>query len=273
MNKKIESKPFLKWAGGKHKLVPIISDKLGSSKRLVEPFVGSGAVFMGTNFDNYLLCDANNDLIDLFNNLKTYSQDLIKETITIFEQINNTEEKYYELRDEFNNLNKKSIRKSSLFIYLNKHAFNGLCRYNSKGKFNVPYGRYKTTKTPIAEMILFAEKSKLAEFICCNFEETFSKLEVGDVIYCDPPYVPLSITASFTSYHVNEFGATQQQNLATCAETAKRNGYKVVISNHDTEYTREIYANAIIDTLEVRRSISSKATTRGLAKELLATFN
>jgi DNA adenine methylase len=269
----IFSKPFLKWAGGKHKLVNVISEKLGKSKRLVEPFVGSGAVFMGTNFDSYLLCDTNKDLIDLYNNLKFEEELLIAETLKLFDQKNNTEEIFYELRSEFNELVDKSIRKSALFIYLNKHAFDGLCRYNSKGKFNVPFGRYKTTKVPIVEMKLFAKKAKLAEFICCEFEETFTKLKEGDVIYCDPPYVPLSITASFTSYHVNEFGATQQQNLATCAETAKRNGYKVVISNHDTEYTREIYANANIDTLEVRRTISSKATTRGLAKELLATFN
>lgn len=268
----IFSKPFLKWAGGKHKLVPIINEKLGKGRRLVEPFVGSGAVFMGTNFDSYLLCDANNDLIDLYNNLKVSSKELIKETLKLFEQRNNVEEKYYELREEFNNLDEKSIRKSALFIYLNKHAFNGLCRYNAKGKFNVPYGRYKTTKAPILEMQVFAEKSKLAEFICCDFEETFNKLQQGDVIYCDPPYVPLSITSSFTSYHVNQFGATQQEQLANCANIAKSNGYKVVISNHDTEYTRKIYANAVIDTLEVRRSISSKAETRGLAKELLAIF-
>ena len=114
----IFSKPFLKWAGGKHKLVPIINEKLGKGRRLVEPFVGSGAVFMGTNFDSYLLCDANNDLIDLYNNLKVSSKELIKETLKLFEQRNNVEEKYYELREEFNNLDEKSIRKSALFIYL-----------------------------------------------------------------------------------------------------------------------------------------------------------
>ena len=272
MEDKIISKPFLKWAGGKTKIVPKITDKLGSGKRLVEPFVGSGAVFMGTDFESYLLCDTNNDLIDLFNNLKHKSKKLILETIGLFNDMNKAEEIFYDLRNEFNTIDSGSIRKSALFVYLNRHAFNGLCRYNSKGKFNVPFGRYKNAKPPIKEMELFAKKSQLAEFKCCDFKETFNLLTTGDVVYCDPPYVPLSITSSFTSYHVNVFADIEQRELAKCAELASENGYKVVISNHLTDYTKEIYAKAKIDTFNVMRFISSKAETRGEAKELLASF-
>ncbi|RDB35165.1 MAG: Dam family site-specific DNA-(adenine-N6)-methyltransferase [Spirobacillus cienkowskii] len=268
----IFSKPFLKWAGGKHKLVPIISEKLGDGKRLVEPFVGSGAVFMGTNFKSYLLCDTNNDLIDLYNNLKFHPDKLINEVIKLFNIENNAEERFYEIRNKFNEVKDSSIEKSAMFVYLNKHSFNGLCRYNSKGKFNVPFGRYKTVTAPINEMKLFAAKSEFALFECCDFIDTFKKLSQGDIVYCDPPYVPISITSNFTSYHANEFGKKQQQELANCAINAKNQGHTVVISNHDTIFTREIYANAKIDALTVRRSISSKAKTRGNAHELLATF-
>lgn len=268
----IFSKPFLKWAGGKHKLVPIIGEKLGDGKRLVEPFVGSGAVFMGTNFKSYLLCGTNNDLIDLYNNLKFNSDKLISEVIKLFKIENNVEERFYEIRNKFNNTKEMSVEKSAMFVYLNKHSFNGLCRYNSQEKFNVPFGRYKIVTAPINEMKLFAAKSQLAVFECCDFVDTFKKLTKGDVVYCDPPYVPISITSNFTSYHANEFGKKQQQELANCSINAKNQGYTVVISNHDTTYTREIYMHAKIDTLKVKRSISSKAETRGNADELLATF-
>lgn len=268
----INSKPFLKWAGGKQRLVPNIAKKLGNGKRLVEPFVGSGAVFMGTAYESYLLCDTNNDLIDLFNNLKYITKEVILETVSLFDEKNKTEEMFYKLRDEFNTIDSGSIRKSALFVYLNKHSFNGLCRYNAKGKFNVPFGRYKNTNPPVKEMELFAKKAQLAEFKCCDFNETFNLLTEGDVVYCDPPYVPLSITSSFTSYHVNVFADKEQRDLARCAELASEQGYRVVISNHLTDYTKEIYAKAEIDTLNVMRFISSKAETRGEAKELLASF-
>ena len=176
----IFSKPFLKWAGGKHKLVPIISEKLGDGKRLVEPFVGSGAVFMGTNFKSYLLCDTNNDLIDLYNNLKFHPDKLINEVIKLFNIENNAEERFYEIRNKFNEV-------------------------------KVPFGRYKTVTAPINEMKLFAAKSEFALFECCDFIDTFKKLSQGDIVYCDPPYVPISITSNFTSYHANEFGKKQQQ--------------------------------------------------------------
>ena len=131
----ILSKPFLSWAGGKSKLVPTLSEYLGTKGRLVEPFVGSGAVFMGTEFNDYLLCDTNPDLIGLFNNIKKNSAELIIQVSEIFEGKYNTEEYFYALRSEFNELQSNDLRKSVLFIYLNKHAFNGLCRYNSKGLF------------------------------------------------------------------------------------------------------------------------------------------
>jgi DNA adenine methylase len=268
----ILSKPFLKWAGGKSKLVPTLSEYLGSEGRLVEPFVGSGAVFMGTEFNDYLLCDTNPDLIGLFNNIKKNSSDLISQVFEIFDGKYNSEEYFYALRNEFNKLHSDDLRKSVLFVYLNKHAFNGLCRYNSKGFFNVPYGRYSSPTAPIKEIELFSLKCTIAEFICADFATTFKMLKEGDVVYCDPPYVPLSASSNFTAYSKGSFNDESQLLLAQLAEISKEKKIKVVISNHDTDFTRKIYANAELHELEVHRSISSKSSTRGKVNELIAVF-
>lgn len=269
---KILSKPFLKWAGGKSKLVPILSEHLGFAGRLVEPFVGSGAVFMGTDFDEYLLCDSNPDLIGLFNNLKNFPKDLILQVNEIFCGKYNNEEAFYAIRNEFNQLSSDDLRKSVLFVYLNKHAFNGLCRYNNKGFFNVPYGRYISPTAPIKEMDLFSRKSRRAEFICADFSKTFDMIRDGDVVYCDPPYAPLSSSSNFTAYSKGAFNDENQECLAKLAESCKEKNVKVVISNHDTDFTRKIYSKAVLHELDVHRSISSKSNTRGKVGELIAVF-
>ena len=268
----IHSKPFLKWAGGKHKLVGILANSLQDGERLVEPFVGSGSVFMGTNYKSYLLCDTNADLIGLFNNLKNNHEKVISSAQKLFSEIHRTEASFYEMREKFNQLEPTDITKSALFIYLNKHAFNGLCRYNSKGFFNVPFGKYTEPKLPINEILLFAKKAKIAEFRCLDFMETFKLIQNGDVIYCDPPYVPLSITSSFTTYAKGDFKLEAQQALANEANKAKAKGIRVVISNHDLDITRDMYRNAVINEIDVRRSISSKSSTRGKVKEIIAIF-
>lgn len=268
----IYSSPFLKWAGGKRKLVEVISKSLAGGDRLVEPFVGSGAVFMGTDYKKYLLCDTNADLIGLFNNLKNNTEKLLAETEILFSGKFKTEEAFYELRERFNTLEAEDIRKSALFVYLNKHAFNGLCRYNNKGYFNVPFGKYTNPQLPIKEMLLFAKKAQIAEFKCLDFKETFKLVKKGDVVYADPPYVPISATSSFTTYAKENFKLEAQNALADEANKAKANGIRVVISNSDQSITREMYKNSEIESIDVMRSISSKGSTRGKVKELIAIF-
>lgn len=272
MQTTIQSKPFLKWAGGKAKLVPVLMPHLGEGERLVEPFVGSGAVFMGTDFPRYLLCDTNADLIGLFINLQQRTGELLTMTEQLFTPKYNTEDAYYALRDEFNSLPSDHLRKSALFVYLNKHGFNGLCRYNAAGRFNVPFGRYKAPVCPLPIMQLFAEKSERAEFKCLDFVDTFDEVQPGDVVYCDPPYVPLSDTANFTAYAADGFSLDHQRTLARCAMDAAAQGTRVVISNHDTPVSRELYQAAELAEVLVHRSISSKGATRGKAKELIAIF-
>ena len=265
-------KPFLKWAGGKYKIIDKVREKLPNGSRLIEPFVGSGAVFMNTSYDSYLLADANFDLINVFNQIKDNDKDFIEYAKGFFVAKNNQESIFYELRQCFNETKDLKL-KAALFIYLNRHCFNGLCRYNSKGGFNVPFGRYRSPVFPEAELNGFAIKSKQAIFQHASFEQTMAQAKSGDVVYCDPPYVPLSVTSSFTSYTQDGFTQTDQEKLADLANQLVKRGVCVVISNHDTLFTRQVYASAEIDAFDVQRFISSKVNSRGKAAELLAVFS
>ena len=264
-------KPFLKWAGSKYKIVERIRACLPPGRRLIEPFAGSGAVFLNTSYGEYLVADSNKDLIDLFLQVKNGGAAFASLASELFRQENNTEEAFYKLRAEFN-ATTDIERRAALFIYLNRHCFNGLCRYNSKGGFNVPFGRYSGPKFPTKEILDFAEKSKAATFQLSSFEVTMASAELGDVVYCDPPYVPLSATSNFTDYTQDGFGQEAQKRLATAAMDLRNKGIPVVISNHDTEFTREAYSSASIDFFQVQRFISRDASNRGKAAELLAVF-
>ena len=267
------SKPFLKWAGGKAKLVPFIEANLPKSKRkrLIEPFSGSGAITFGIEFESYLLADTNADLINLFEALKTEKKGFIDYIQSFFIPENNQEERFYELRTQFNQSQDK-LERSALFMYLNRHAYNGLCRYNRSGGFNVPFGRYKTVYFPEAEMQNFIEKSSRIELLHSDFENVFSKAQRDDLIYCDPPYVPLSQTASFTAYSQDGFNHQDQVRLANLANKTSKQTKGVLVSNHDTEVTRELYKGADIKTISVQRNISSKGNNRTKANEILAIF-
>ena len=145
-------KPFLKWAGGKYRIIDKIISALPKKKTLIEPFVGSGAVFLNTEYENYILADTNTDLISLYLILQEHGIEFIRFTESLFSDTNNHEKVFYELRNEFN-ITKDVERKAAIFVYLNRHCFNGLCRYNSKGEFNVPFGRYSKPYFPFQEML------------------------------------------------------------------------------------------------------------------------
>lgn len=264
-------KPFLKWAGGKYRLTERIKSALPQGSRLIEPFVGSGAVFLNTNYSANLLADSNPDLINLFRFLQKEGQGFIQFCGLLFTPENNTETAFYELRDEFNKTNDLR-KKAALFVYLNRHCFNGLCRYNSKGGFNVPFGKYSKPTLPEKEMFYFHEKAQHATFEVADFKSTMNKAQPGDVVYCDPPYVPLSATSSFTSYAKGGFGLDEQHALADMAKTLQKRGVTVVISNHDTEFTNQVYHPAKIITFDVQRFISSDTKNRNAVGELLAIF-
>jgi DNA adenine methylase len=264
-------KPFLKWAGGKYRIIDRIRAALPPGNRLIEPFAGSGAVFLNMDYPVNLVADSNADLINVFRHVQSEGKDFIEYCQQFFVSANNQADVFYRLRAEMNTTSDLQ-RKAALFIYLNRHCFNGLCRYNGKGGFNVPFGRYAKPMLPVPELLNFWTKSQSAKFELADFVTTMNCAEPGDVVYCDPPYVPLTATANFADYTKEKFGLAEQQKLADLAGELMHKGISVVISNHDTEFTRLAYAAAKIDTFDVRRSISSDAENRHHASELLAIF-
>ncbi len=271
---KTKQRAFLKWAGGKYMLSDVIQTMLPSGKRLIEPFVGAGTVFLNSDYSHYLLNDINQDLINIYQILQRQPAAYIEDTRKFFIANNNDPERYYQLRAEFN-ASKDSYFRSLIFLYLNRHGYNGLCRYNMSGGFNVPFGRYKKDPYfPEQELNYFAEKAQKATFICKDFGDVFKMAKTNDIIYCDPPYVPLSETASFTRYSGNGFGLDEQKALAKAAEkTQKRKNITVLISNHDTPFTRKIYQQAVeLKAVQVARMISQKGGSRNKVAELLVLY-
>ncbi|MGL5008204.1 MAG: adenine-specific DNA-methyltransferase [Plesiomonas sp.] len=263
---------FLKWAGGKYSLVDEIRRHLPSGKRLIEPFVGAGSVFLNTDFDEYLLADINSDLINLYNLVKQDVEHFILDARVLFTPEYNNALAYYALREEFNGT-VDPYRRAVIFLYMNRHGFNGLCRYNLKGGFNVPFGSYKKPYFPEDELRYFSEKAKRATFICESYTETLARITADSVVYCDPPYAPLSTTANFTTYHSNGFSLDDQATLAELADRAAAiHHIPVLISNHDTALTRRLYQGAKLNVVQVKRTISRNGSARNKVDELLALF-
>ncbi len=266
--------PFLKWAGRKTSIIGTIKSLLPQqARRLIEPFVGSGAVFLNTSYPENLLADSNSELVNVFRVLKTYGQTFVDHCRRMFVTENNCKDRYCQLRNEFNTATATPERKAVLFIYLNRHCFNGLCRFNAAGKFNTPFGRYDQPHFPGAEMLTFSRKLETAELRAQDFRLTLAEAAAADVVYCDPPYVPLSQTASFTDYAGGGFGPTDQGDLVACCLAAVGRGATVLISNHETPETRELYRDASqIVPLMVKRTISCKGDGRNKVGELIAVF-
>ena len=248
-------KPFLKWAGNKYRCIETIITSLPAANRLIEPFAGSAAIFLNANYAGYLLAEENNDLVALFNQVKHEGESFINYCKQFFSPLNNVALQYYILREEFNHCSEPR-RRAALFLYLNRHGYNGVCRYNQQGIYNVPFGLYKKPYFPQAEMLYFHHKSQQATFIHSDFRHTFALATAGDVIYCDPPYAPRTQLSNFTSYTHAKFGEKEQIILAELAMAYAARGVTVVVSNHDTEFTRHHYRYGDINSFAVKRSIS-----------------
>jgi DNA adenine methylase len=270
-------KTFLKWAGNKSRVLPHLLPHIGSPKRYCEPFGGSLAVALNVGAESYMLNDVNKDLVSIYRNLLDYNDDFfIQYCAELFVPENNNKEAYMELRKLFNESTNFKER-ARLFIYLNRHCFNGLSRYNRKGEFNVPFGKYDKPSCPSAEMMdfrMFFLARKSVRFTSLSFESSllYEDLGDGDVVYFDPPYVPLSDTANFTNYSTEGFSEAQQVELAQLAQSLQVRGVRVIISNHDVDFTRELYKGATIYPIQVSRTIAAKKSSRKKANELIAVF-
>lgn len=229
---------ILKWAGNKTAIMPELIKHLPAGPRLVEPFAGSCAVMMATDYPHYLVADINPDLINLYKKIALDCEAFISRAKNIF-AIANREVAYYNIRHEFNHSSEiTDFMKAVYFLYLNRHGYRGLCRYNLSGHFNVPYGNYKNPYFPEKEIRTFAEKAQHATFICASYDETLAMLQTGDVVYCDPPY-----DGTFNGYHTAGFTEDDQYHLASILERRSSEGHPVIVSNSDTSMKRSLYRN------------------------------
>lgn len=269
-------KTILKWAGSKARIMDKLISHLPKAKRLVEPFAGSCAVMMNTEYDEYLIADANQDLINLYHHVLNNTSVMSRDGYHDWEKLNKADT-YYTIRKSFNLIklalntcqhSKVSHFQASRFLYLNRHCYNGLCRYNNSGEFNVPFGKYKNVYFPEKEIRQFAEKAANAIIACLEWQDTLSLVDFGDGVYCDPPY--MGDEGSFTKYHHTDFTFDNQIELAQALKVLNQSqGNPITVSN--SIHAKELYADLgfIIHEIDAPRSISANGN-RQSAKEVIA---
>lgn len=259
-------KTILKWAGSKVRIMEQLRPHLPKAKRLVEPFAGSCAVMMNTDYERYLIADANPDLINLYHCVSDPIEGIF-ESLSFCWNGFNKKDSYYSIRDRFNSeRNYHKYNRAVDFLILNRHCYNGLCRYNQSGGFNVPFGKYKNSYFPEKEIAAFTNKAERADIICLPWQETLSLVDFNDGVYCDPPYMG----KNFTQYHTAGFTDADHEALAIALKDINDNqGNPITVSN--SPQAKEIYADLgfTLHEIEAPRSIAASGN-RKPAKEIIA---
>ena len=270
--------PFVKWAGGKTQLLDkLVALMPKEYNHYFEPFIGGGALLFHVAPNEFTINDFNSELVQAYRCLSNPSDtEKLIERLK-FHQENHSEEHYYEVRSMDKSPDFLSLpiyERAARMIYLNKSCFNGLYRVNSKGFFNVPSGKKKSVicyeEKNIQEITDFFGKSKF-EILNGDFEKAVADAKKGDFVYFDPPYDTWENKDSFTSYAKNPFGKDEQRRLADCFKSLSDKGVYVMLSNHNTDFIRELYKDFNIHVVKAKRMINSKADGRGNVEEVIIT--
>ena len=288
------AKPFIKWAGGKTQLLTqvenILPHNLEEAEQFtyIEPFVGGGAMLFHmlqkyTNIGRVIINDINPNLITAYRVIRDTPERLITDLKMLqreFRQNSNEEarkEYFLRIRKSYNEDTHNDVTNTAMFIFLNRTCFNGLYRVNSKGYFNVPFGKY--TNPTICDEELLLEDSKIlqnVEILCGDYTLIERYVDNNTFIYFDPPYRPLSTTSSFTSYSKENFDDTEQTRLAHFFARLSRYGCKMMLSNSDCcaqnpndTFFENLYGNFIIDKVHASRFVNAIPSKRGKLTEIL----
>lgn len=272
--------PFLRWAGGKRRLTSSLIQSFPKNfdpqvSNFFEPFVGGGALMLALgdkssphylNGSHLYINDLNPDLILAYKAIQNSPSKLMRTLDELAQKKNENE--FYRIR-EWKPLG--SIQRAARFIYLNKTCFNGLWRVNSSGQFNVPFGKLKNPRIYERENILaVSHRLKNAEITNLPFQDAVKSARKGDLVYFDPPYIPLNITSSFSQYAKEGFGMEEQNALAEVIDALTQRGVYVMLSNSDTKLTREIFGKKLsLHPISVTRSISASASSRVQVREVV----
>ena len=271
------AKPFLKWAGGKSALLPeLLKSAPEQIDTYYEPFVGGGALFFALQaegrFLRAVLSDSNEELINAYTQIRDHVEGVIRALAVHQRKYLAADDRaayFYTIREKHLTCD---LGGAANLIFLNKTCYNGLYRVNSQNRFNVPHGRYKNpTICDEANLRAVSEALQGVELIVGDFAEAPRDAAAGDFVYFDPPYVPLSETANFTSYTAKEFGIEEQERLAQVATWCAFRGATVLLSNSKHPDVAELYERGCfeLETVEAPRNINSKASRRGAIGEYL----
>lgn len=261
-----KARPFLKWAGGKTKLLPDLYARLPERfGRYFEPFLGGGALFFALQPGASSLSDVNLDLVQVYEVVRDQVDALVEELEGyVYERAF-----YYDMRAE-DPCQMTPVKRAARMLYLNRTCFNGLYRVNKKGRFNVPFGRYKAPVICQEDRLREASRALEGhEIRRVDYRQAVASAQAGDLVYFDPPYHPVSSTASFTAYTGARFDESDQRALADLLAELTERGVSCMLSNSDTPFTRELYRDFRVDIVTAPRRISRNARGRGEVRELI----
>ncbi|MDL2219125.1 Dam family site-specific DNA-(adenine-N6)-methyltransferase [Ruminococcaceae bacterium OttesenSCG-928-O06] len=269
---KTSIEPFVKWAGGKRQLVERLAARMPSSyNRYFEPFVGGGALLFHIHPENATISDTNGELIHVYETICFQLEELMNRLTEIDDnQCEPYKDYYYSMRDKYNQKISNEtfdVEMAALFIYINKHCFNGLYRVNRKGLFNVPFNNTSRPSYSRENLIAISEYLQEVTILNDDFQKACECAEAGDFVFFDSPYAPLNPT-SFESYTKEGFSIEEHERLAKLfAELSKKNCY-CMLTNHNTELIRDLYGAFVIEEVDVKRFINSDASNR-VGKEVI----
>lgn len=275
----IKARPFVKWVGGKGRLVPQLLEHFPDEYNdYYEPFAGGGALFFAIAPPVAHISDMNTVLIAAYKRIKKDVGGLITELRQLddeykaLETLDEKKELYLAKRAEFNSLDNTAPEKVALLIFLNKTCFNGMYRENSKGGFNVPFGKHPNPTICDEENLrAVAAELKHTSIKLSPYDKAIKNAKAGDFVYLDPPYHPLNATSSFTSYHADGFTADDQIKLRDAFKELSERGCKVMLSNSNSEFINDIYKEFNIHKIHAARSINANGAGRGKIQEVLVT--
>ena len=260
--------PFVKWAGGKRQLIPQIRERMPEQfNYYYEPFVGGGAVIFELLPENAVINDINRALINAYQMICNYPQDFLQEINRLdAEMWEDGKEYYYSLREHYNDKlmrDEFDVELAALFVFINKHCFNGLYRVNGKGLFNVPYNNSRRSSVDEQSIMEISGYLKNVRIISGDFEAACEGAGAGDFVFIDSPYAPLNPT-SFESYTKEGFDIESHRRLANLFDELTARGCYCMLTNHNTELINELYGNKgyTIDVVSVKRMINSDASNR-----------
>lgn len=260
--------PFVKWAGGKRQLIPQIRERMPEQfNNYYEPFVGGGAVIFELLPEKALINDINRALINAYQMICDHPKEFLQEINRLdAEMWEDGKEYYYSLREHYNDKlmrDEFDVELAALFVFINKHCFNGLYRVNGKGLFNVPYNNSRRSSVDEQSIMEISEYLRNVTIISGDFEAACEGASTGDFVFIDSPYAPLNPT-SFESYTKEGFDIESHRRLANLFDELTARGCYCMLTNHNTELINELYGNKgyTIDVVSVKRMINSDASNR-----------